>query len=112
MRIGVPSFIMRKIVRRNPWLLSDSGLVHKFLKIGIFEIEAEMKLRPDAKTKFQEEEADAGTLLAGGKVYERIYGEVSDEFHNRIKSAKGYDAYFAVLKEVDVEIARRVAVQK
>jgi len=62
----VPLFIVRWMVRRNPWLLSDHGSVARRsgLIIGpaAVDIETEMALRPAHKRKLQAE-ADAGTLF-------------------------------------------------
>jgi len=65
-RMPIPMFMLRKIVRQNPWLLADNGVVRETqtLVIGPLEIEIESstELLPKQKAKLQAE-ADAGTLF-------------------------------------------------
>lgn len=72
MDIPIPRFILRKIIRRNPWLLSDSGAVKRPIQVPVpilpflvtitFEVVAIMTLTSENKAIFQAE-ADAGTLF-------------------------------------------------
>jgi hypothetical protein len=51
----MPMFMLRRIVRENPWLLSESGNVRRNIKIplGLFalEITARMQLLPKQKAR-------------------------------------------------------------
>lgn len=62
----LPLWILRHIVRENPWLVSDDGTVHRSaeLRLGPVSVttNAEGMLRPRAKARLQAE-ADAGTLF-------------------------------------------------
>ena len=55
MRIPMPMFLLRRIVRENPWLLSESGNVRRNIKIplGLFAIEvtARVQLLPKQKAR-------------------------------------------------------------
>ena len=66
MQFPLPMFVLRWIVRRNPWLLAHNGAVRRSrtLSLGFFEIEIEneMELLPEQRAKLQAE-ADAGTLF-------------------------------------------------
>lgn len=62
----MPMFVLRHIVRKNPWLLGDGFPTRRSANIdlGIFglEIESEMELLPEQKARLRAE-ADAGTLF-------------------------------------------------
>jgi hypothetical protein len=62
----LPLFVLRHLVRQNPWLLSDTGSVRRSftVSLGILELEVQSQtaLRPKQKAKLQAEAA-AGTLF-------------------------------------------------
>lgn len=59
MDIKLPRWLMRKIVRRNPWLLSDEGRVRRTVVLKVFGFELEFYgdfcLTPEEKDFFQAE---------------------------------------------------------
>ena len=59
MDIKLPRWLLRKIVRRNPWLLSDEGRVRRTFVLEIFGFELELygdlSLTPEEKAFFQAE---------------------------------------------------------
>lgn len=64
--LPLPLFLLRRLVRQNPWLLSDSGRVRRTASLNLgpiaLDIEAEAVLPAAKKAKLQAE-ADAGTLF-------------------------------------------------
>jgi len=66
MYIPLPMFILRRIVRKNPWLLGQNGFTRRAhrLDLGIceLELESEATLSPKQKARLQAE-ADAGKLF-------------------------------------------------
>lgn len=59
MDIKLPRWLLRKIVRRNPWLLSDEGRVRRTIVVEVFGFECELYgdfgLTPEEKAFFQAE---------------------------------------------------------
>ncbi|WP_419318596.1 hypothetical protein ACN2C7_17210 [Caulobacter sp. ErkDOM-E] len=59
MDIKLPRWLLRKIVRRNPWLLSDEGRVRRTVVLEVFGFELELygdlSLTPEEKAFFQAE---------------------------------------------------------
>ena len=59
MDIKLPRWLLRKIVRRNPWLLSDEGRVRRTVALEVFGFELELygdlSLTPEEKAFFQAE---------------------------------------------------------
>ena len=55
MRVPMPMFLLRRIVRENPWLMSEPGNVRRNIKIplGLFfiEVDAKMQLLPKQKAR-------------------------------------------------------------
>lgn len=66
MYVPLPLFIMRRLVRQNPWLLAESGSTRRsaILVLGPLELEVETEtiLTAGQKAKLQAE-ADAGILF-------------------------------------------------
>jgi hypothetical protein len=66
MYIPLPMFVLRRIVRKNPWLLGENGFTRRTctLDLGLceLEVEAEGVLGPKEKAKLQAE-ASAGKLF-------------------------------------------------
>ena len=67
MYLPLPMFVLRRIVRRNPWLLANDGVVRRAQKLdvlGVFdlEIESAATLSPKQKAILQAE-ASAGKLF-------------------------------------------------
>jgi hypothetical protein len=64
--LPIPFWILRRIVRRNRWLLSDTGDVNRnvVIDLGLFEFEmtGTMTLLPKQREKLLAEH-EAGTLL-------------------------------------------------
>lgn len=66
MYLPLPMFILRRIVRKNPWLLADNGFTSqsRVLSLGLFDIEIDAKASLDPKQKARlQAEADAGKLF-------------------------------------------------
>ena len=65
-KVRLPMFLLRHIVRKNPWLLGEGFPTRRSANIdlGIFglEIEGEIELLPEQKARLRAE-ADAGTLF-------------------------------------------------
>ena len=65
-----PLFIMRKIVRENPWLLAQKGAVRNTVKLDLgvpgLSIETAISMTPETRAILQAE-ADAGTLFPDRK---------------------------------------------
>lgn len=55
MDIKLPRWLLRKLVKRNPWLLSNAGNVRRALVLDLllFELEIESDLSLDPKLKAQ-----------------------------------------------------------
>ncbi|NGM51862.1 hypothetical protein G5B46_19810 [Caulobacter sp. 602-2] len=55
MDIKLPRWLLRKLVKRNPWLLSNEGNVRRALVLDflLFELEIESDLSLDPKLKAQ-----------------------------------------------------------
>lgn len=66
MYIPLPLFVLRRLVRRHPWLLSDTGTVSRAVTLNLgplkLEIQSQAALRAKQKAKLQAEAA-AGTLF-------------------------------------------------
>jgi hypothetical protein len=70
MYLPVPMFVLRRLVRQNPWLLSETGTVRRSftVSLGILELEVQSHAarKPKQKAKLQAEAA-AGTLFREGR---------------------------------------------
>lgn len=66
MNVPLPMFVLRYIVRKNPWLLGEGFATRRSttLDLGLWQmgIDAEMELLPSQKARLRAE-ADAGTLF-------------------------------------------------
>jgi len=66
MDLPLPVFVLRFVVRRNPWLLGEGFSTRRSttLDLGLWpmRIDAEMELLPSQKARLRAE-ADAGTLF-------------------------------------------------
>lgn len=67
MDIKLPLWVLRRIVRKNPWLLSTSGVVSRSLTIDVFfgeiEISGSWQLLDDDRQRLIKER-DQGLLVA------------------------------------------------
>ena len=67
MYLPLPMFVLRRIVRRNPWLLADEGVIRRGGKLDVFgvfalEMDTAATLSPKQKATLQAE-ARAGKLF-------------------------------------------------
>jgi hypothetical protein len=66
LHLPLPMFVLRRIVRKHPWLLADRGVVSRSQTITLvffgMEIETAAELTPRQKARLQAD-ADAGTLF-------------------------------------------------
>lgn len=66
MHIPMPMFLLRRLVRENPWLLADNGFMRRSSKLMLgpleLELESETVLTPKQRARLQAE-ADAGKLF-------------------------------------------------
>lgn len=55
MNIWLPLWVLRRLVRRNPWLLSTTGTVSRSLVLDVFlwemTIDTSWELRPDVRKR-------------------------------------------------------------
>ena len=59
MNIKLPMFVLRRVVRKNPWLLSTSGVVRRALTIEFFlweiTIDSSWELLPEEREQLLKE---------------------------------------------------------
>lgn len=56
--VPIPLWILRRVVKRNPWLLSDEGRVRRTLTWGIFRVDCACALSSKNKAILLAERED------------------------------------------------------
>ena len=63
MTLWMPMWLLRRIVRRNPWLMADGGAINRAVRLDLwlvsFEAHGAMHLTPKCREKLLSEARDS-----------------------------------------------------